>query len=77
MNNKITELAKQIISFSHENCDMWEENHATDKEALDNSHESFWIEFLEDGEEENLFTEAEFYKAFNIAYDLVNKVDIT
>jgi hypothetical protein len=45
---KITELAKQIISFSHENCDMWEENHATDKEALDNSHESFWIELLED-----------------------------
>ena len=73
MDNKIIELANEIISHSHTNCEMWEEEHETDRQALDNSHESYWIEFLEDGEQENLFTEAEYYKAFNLAYDLVNK----
>ena len=76
MSKKLTELAKEIISHSHENCEMWEEEHETDLQALDNSHESFWLEFVEDGEYENLFTEAEFYKAFNVAYDLVNKGDV-
>ena len=73
MDNKIMELAKNIISYSHENCEMWDEEHKTNLQALDNSHESFWLEFIEDGEEENLFTKDEYYKAFNLAYDLVNK----
>lgn len=73
MNKKLQELAKQIISLSHENCETWDEEHATDLKALENSHESFWFEFLEDGEKENLFTETEFYKAFNLAYDIANE----
>jgi hypothetical protein len=73
MNNKIIALANEIIADSHDNCEMWDESHKTDKEALDNSHESYWLEYIENGIDEKLFTEAEYYKAFNLAYELVNK----
>lgn len=69
---KLIELADMIISFAHQHCEEWDEKHRTDEEALDNSHESYWMEFVEDGEDENLFTEDEFTEAFDIAYDLVN-----
>ena len=73
MNNKIMELSRDIISYSHENCEMWEEEHNTDLQALDNSHESYWIEFLENGIMNKDFTENQYFKAFNIAYNIVNK----
>jgi len=71
--NKIVELAKEIVYYSHENCEMWEEEHKTDLQALDNSHESYWIDFLDDGIRDKEFTENQYYKAFNLAYDIVNK----
>ena len=73
MNNKIIELSKDIIYFAHENCKIWEEEHNTDLQALDNSHDSFWLEFLENGIRDKEFTENQYYKAFNIAYDFVKK----
>jgi hypothetical protein len=73
MNNKIIELANNIVSYSHINCEMWEEEHKTDLQALDNSHESYFIEFLQEGIRDKEFTEKQYYKAFNLAYDLVNK----
>jgi len=73
MDKELRKLADSIIWFAHENCALFEEKHRTDEEALDNSHESFWLEFIEDGEDENLFNEEQFYKAFDLAYDLVKK----
>ena len=73
MNNEIMELSKDIIYFAHENCKIWEEEHNTDLQALDNSHDSFWLEFLENGIRDKEFTENQYYKAFNIAYDFVKK----
>ena len=73
MNNEIMKLARDIISYSHENCKIWEEEHNTDLQALDNSHDSFWLEFLENGIRDKEFTENQYYKAFNIAYDFVKK----
>jgi hypothetical protein len=65
----IEELSKDIICSAHENCEMWEEEHKTDFEALDNSHESFWLEFLENGISDKEFTEKQYYEAWDIAYD--------
>ena len=73
MNNKILELAHDIVSYAHINCEMWGEEHKTNKEAFDNSHESYWIEFLQDGIRDKKFTEKQYYKAFKFAYNLINK----
>ena len=73
MSNEIMELSKDIICSAHENCKMWEEEHNTDLQALDNSHDSFWLEFLENGIRDKDFTENQYFKAFNIAYDFVKK----
>ena len=73
MDNKVMKLARDIISYSHENCKMWNEKHNTDLQALDNSHESYWNEFLENGIKDKEFTEDQYFKAFNIAYDFVKK----